>query len=202
MRETAARYYSDKIRQFGATARGVDWNSEASQIRRFDELLRVADEGGDCSVNDYGCGYGALAGHLRRQGRRWRYTGFDISESMIAHAVAAHGPDPLCAFTTDPDALQPADYTLASGVFNVKQDHPAEAWQDYVLATLAGIDCLSRRGFAFNMLSSYSDADRQRADLFYGRPAFFFDYCKTHFSPRVALLHDYPLYEFTIVVRK
>ena len=29
-----------------------------------------------------------------------------------------------------------------------------------------------------------------------------FDVCKQPFSPRVALLHDYPLYEFTIIVRK
>jgi SAM-dependent methyltransferase len=202
MRETTARYYSDKVRQFGATARGVDWNSEESQTRRFEELLRLTDQRDDPSVNDYGCGYGALVDHLRRQRRPWRYTGFDISEPMIAHAVAAHASDPLCSFTTEADALQPADYTFASGVFNVKQDYPADTWQDYVLATLAAIDRLSRRGFAFNMLSSYCDADRQRADLFYGRPAFFFDFCKTHFSPRVALLHDYPLYEFTILVRK
>ena len=28
-----------------------------------------------------------------------------------------------------------------------------------------------------------------------------FDVCRQRFSPRVALLHDYPLYEFTIIVR-
>jgi hypothetical protein len=28
-----------------------------------------------------------------------------------------------------------------------------------------------------------------------------FDTCRQRFSPRVALLHDYPLYEFTIIVR-
>lgn len=202
MRETAARYYSDKVRQFGATARGVDWSSGESQMRRFEELLRLAAERGAASVNDYGCGYGALVDYLRQHGRRWRYTGFDISESMIAHAVATHGTDPLCTFTSDADALTPADYTFASGVFNVKQDHATEAWQEYALATLDTIDRLSERGFAFNMLSSYSDADKRRDDLFYGRPAFFFDYCKTRFSPWVALLHDYPLYEFTILVRK
>ena len=29
-----------------------------------------------------------------------------------------------------------------------------------------------------------------------------FDLCKRRYSPRVALLHDYPLYEFTVLVRK
>jgi SAM-dependent methyltransferase len=202
MRETAARYYADKVRRFGATARGVDWNSELSQILRFDQFLRGLDEHGLASVNDFGCGYGALLDYLRGGGRRCRYTGFDVSDVMIAAAVEAHRGDVMCTFTTDARAVLPADYTFASGVFNVKEDHAPDDWQEYVLATLATLDRLSERGFGFNMLSSYSDQEHRRANLFYGTPAVFFDYCKTHFSPRVALLHDYPLYEFTILVRK
>jgi SAM-dependent methyltransferase len=202
MRETAARYYDEKLRQFGAGAHGVDWKSEESQILRFDQLLRLIDERELTSVNDYGCGYGALLTYLRHRDYSGRYTGFDISEAMVGAAVAAHGTDALSSFTCRSDALAEADYTFASGVFNVKQDHEVTAWQDYVLATLTHIDRLSGKGFAFNMLSGYSDRDKQRPDLFYAPPAFFFDYCKTHFSARVALLHDYPLYEFTIVVRK
>ncbi|HAW53355.1 MAG TPA: SAM-dependent methyltransferase, partial [Flavobacteriales bacterium] len=47
-----------------------------------------------------------------------------------------------------------------------------------------------------------SDPDRKRPDLYYGDPCFFFDYCKRNFSRNVALLHDYNLYDFTILVRK
>jgi len=63
---------------------------------------------------------------------------------------------------------------------------------------------LCSKGFSFNMLTRYSDADRmaQRPDLFYGDPLFFFDFCKCEFSRNVALLHDYGLYDFTILVRK
>jgi len=202
MHETAARYYADKVRQFGASPRGVDWNSEASQVLRFEQLLRLIDGRELTSVNDYGCGYGALADHLHRAGCRCRYTGFDLAESMIAHARAMHEADPLCTFTSDLGAVETADCSFASGVFNVKQDHPSGEWHAYVLATLGVMDRLSATAFAFNMLSSYSDREKRRPDLFYGDPAVFFDYCKTRFSSRVALLHDYPLYEFTIVVRK
>jgi hypothetical protein len=51
------------------------------------------------------------------------------------------------------------------------------------------------------VLSLYSDPERRRPDLFYADPLFLFDYCKTRFSKAVALLHDYPLYEFTVLVR-
>lgn len=202
MRETAARYYGDKLRQFGAVARGVDWNSEESQMLRFYQLLRLIDESDIATVNDYGCGYGALASYLRRRGFQGRYTGFDVLDPMIAEAASVHGGDRLASFTTTRDALVAADYTFASGVFNVKQHHSAAEWQDYILATLRDIDRISTKGFAFNMLSSYSDPDRQQPRLFYADPRFFFDYCKTQFSTQVALLHDYPLYEFTLVVRK
>jgi len=202
MHETAARYYGEKVREFGATHRGVDWSTEASQILRFDQLLRLVNPAQLSSIFDFGCGYGALLTYLRQLGLQCRYTGFDISESMIAHATSLHADDPLSTFTSRIDEATRADMTVASGVFNVKQHHSDDAWEEYVVENIAAIDRLSEHAFAFNMLSSYSDPAKRRPDLFYGKPTFFFDYCKTHFSPAVALLHDYPLYEFTVVVRK
>ena len=38
--------------------------------------------------------------------------------------------------------------------------------------------------------------------LFYADPCELFDFCKTRFSQNVALLHDYGLYEFTILVEE
>ena len=119
---------------------------------------------------------------------------------MIARAIGEHRDDGS-TFTTDASAVAPADFTVASGIFNVRLRHTDELWQDYVLETLRALQSISLRGFAFNMLSTYSDVDRRRGDLFYADPLFMFDYCKRNLSPRVSLLHDYPLYEFTIIVR-
>jgi SAM-dependent methyltransferase len=200
--ETVAHYYAEKLRAFGPTPQGVDWNSADSQALRFKGLLTVVDDASDVSINDYGCGYGGLVDHLGHTGRRVTYRGFDISQAMIDAARARHAGTTWCSFTGDPDQLPPADYTVASGIFNVKLDCPTDTWREYVLDTVATLASLSRRGFAFNVLSTYSDADKRRPDLFYADPLEMFDICKRRFSPRVALLHDYPLYEFTIVVRK
>ena len=51
------------------------------------------------------------------------------------------------------------------------------------------------------MLTRHSDVDRREARLFYADPVDTFEYCRNRFSRHVALLHDYPLYEFTILVR-
>jgi SAM-dependent methyltransferase len=196
-------YYTSALGRHGATPRGVDWNSEESQRLRFDQLAKIWEGQGEeerISVLDYGCGYGALVPYLRERGPDFSYTGFDISAEMVAAARQLHdGPD--TRFVSDESQLQTSDFAVASGIFNVKLDTPGEAWQEYVLATLGRLARLARLGFAFNVLSSYSDPERRRSDLFYADPTFLFDHCKTRFSKAVALLHDYPLYEFTMLVR-
>ena len=92
-------------------------------------------------------------------------------------------------------------YTVASGIFNVKQDAPDDDWRQYLLETVADLGRLSTRGFAFNALTTYSDPERRRADLYYADPLELFDYCKRHVSKLVSLIHDTPLYEFTLIVR-
>jgi SAM-dependent methyltransferase len=192
------RYYSGKFAEHGATARGVDWNSEASQDLRFTQLMRIVEDDEPFSINDYGCGYGALAAWLDEHRPAARYVGFDVSESMVVHARATH---PDARFVTADRDLEPADYTVASGIFNVRLGADDAVWQDYILHVIDRLAALSRRGFAFNMLTSYSDPEKMRSDLFYGDPCFFFDRCKRKYAQKVALLHDYGLWEFTVLVR-
>src|SRR5690242_15712792 len=97
--ETVAHYYAEKLRQHGATPRGVDWNSAESQHLRFAALLRIVDSDGEFSINDYGCGYGALADYLVTLDQSFAYRGFDISAAMIDTARARHAGDARCVFT-------------------------------------------------------------------------------------------------------
>jgi hypothetical protein len=84
----------------------------------------------------------------------------------------------------------------------MKLDADLDAWTQVVIEALNQMNAHASKGMAFNMLTKYSDADRMRPDLYYADPGFFFDYCKRNFSRNVALLHDYNLYDFTILVRK
>lgn len=196
------RYYSGRLEVHGATARGVDWNSTESQQLRFVQLLKICDCRAPFSVNDYGCGYGALVDHLLESGYSFRYCGFDISSQMIAKARELHAAMSQATFVNEESSLTPADYTVASGIFNVKLQASATEWERYMLRTLEAINGLSGKGFAFNVLTKYSDPEFMRPDLHYADPLFLFDYCKAKFSRFVSLIHDYPLYEFTILVRK
>lgn len=200
--ENIKNYFTEKLAAHGATHKGVDYNSVESQEARFFQLTRVIDASAQYSLLDFGSGYGAMYDYLRRLGHRLHYVGYDIAESMIAKGRELHPNDPDCWFAREIDEVPQVDYAVVSGTFNMKLDADFDSWTQIVIAALQQMNSRATKGIAFNMLTKYSDADRMRPDLYYGDPCFFFDYCKLSFSRNVALLHDYNLYDFTIIVRK
>ena len=196
-----ANYYTDKLQQFGTTSKGVDWKSEESQYLRFQQLLKVIDTNHSFSVLDYGCGFGSMYAFMKEIFTDFHFSGFDISESMIQKAKELFNNENTSWFAELPQN-QTYDYVIASGIFNVKINHTETEWRAYVLDTLHHFNQLATKGFSFNILTSYSDKEYMRNDLHYANSLELFDYCKRKFSKYVALLHDYPLYEFTILVKK
>ncbi|WP_454740521.1 class I SAM-dependent methyltransferase [Cupriavidus basilensis] len=197
-----ASYYTEKIKEFGPQPRGVDWNGVDGQVLRFTQLSRLLDVERPFSLADIGCGYGALLDFLTERYRDFQYIGLDIAEAMIEAAGKLHENKPQARFISGTEPPEVIDFAVASGIFNVRLSGSDEDWRSYILQTLERMHQFSTRGFAFNCLTSYSDADRMRSDLYYADPCEFFDLCKRKFSRNVALLHDYGLYEFTIIVRK
>lgn len=201
-----AGYYSGRLAEHGVTPRGVDWNGEESQLLRFEQLCKVirnADAAGTgFSVNDLGCGYGALLEYLTATRSAVSYLGVDISEDMILAARSRYRRTTNARFIAASEPDQLADYGIASGIFNVRLDRNDTEWLDYLQTTLDVLDRTSQHGFAFNCLTSYSDVEKKRSYLYYADPCQLFDLCKRRYSRQVSLLHDYGLYEFTILVRK
>lgn len=195
-------YFSDKLATFGVSPRGVDWNSVDAQEIRFAQLIRIVRSDGPYSLIDYGSGFGSLYDYLKGRGHRVEYYGYDFLAEMVARGIELHPNDPACHFTSQEEELPSVDYAIASGVFNVRLQISDAAWIDRVLEILARLDRMTRKGFAFNMLTKYSDLEHMKPELFYADPCFFFDHCKRLYARNVALLHDYGLYDFTILVRK
>src|SRR3954454_3918281 len=196
-------YYEAKLAAHGTTARGVDWKDEASQTKRFEQLARAIGFGDPMrrsSILDFGCGYGALLPFLRERGFDASYVGYDRSPAMVAQAQRIYGHIAEATFTSDWESVAPTDFVVASGVFNVRLDVSNGVWQEYVSDTLAALNAKATLGWSVNFLTSYSDDDRKRPDLYYADPAMIFDWCKRNASRSVCLLHDDELYEFTIGV--
>jgi SAM-dependent methyltransferase len=197
-----SKYFTNTLAEHGETPRGVDWNGAESQTTRFRQLCRIIETNDPFSINDLGCGYGALYNFLTLTYKGFLYTGIDIAEDMIRSAKRLHSEKPNARFIVGSEPTDIADYSVASGIFNIHFDRSAEQWLSHIEANLDLLNQRSRRGFSFNCLTTYSDTDKMRDYLYYADPCRIFDLCKKRFSRNVALLHDYDLFEFTILVRK
>lgn len=198
LRERVAEYYTAKLDQHGPTPAGVDWNSEQSQRLRLREVSYLVEHG--YSVVDLGCGYGALLDELAASGWTGEYLGVDLSEDMLRSARDLH-PD-AGTFSGEMPPHASFDVVVASGLFNVKMDIAEADWESYVEDTILEMFACCRRGISFNMLTSYSDEDRKRSDLYYASPSRFFDFVASNCSRLVRLHHDSELYEFTLHVKR
>ena len=201
--ERTLAHYREMFARHGDTPAGVDWNGAASQRLHFDQLMKLLPEQGAFSINDLGCGYGAFLDRLvERYVTPPEYRGYDLSADMIAAARSRFADIRTARFEVADRPLAAADYGVASGIFTLRLGRgDDECWS----ALVAGIDDLDRtssRAFAFNCLTSWSDADRMKHELYYPDPCRVFEHCKRHHARNVALLHDYGLYAFTILVRK
>lgn len=197
----AASYYESALAQHGTTPQGVDWNGAESHDRRHAQFLRLLAEDTRASVIDLGCGFGDFLRFLRTAGYRGRFIGYDVAPSMIEKAKELHSGDRDCLWHVGARPPEQADFAVASGIFNVRGDIPEEDWKAYVHDTIDILARAGRRGFGFNVLSLSSDPDRRRPNLHYADPAALLGHCLSRYGRSVALLQDYGLYEFTVIVR-
>ena len=197
-------YYANNLAAHGHGAQGVGWKNEEAQRVRFQQLIKVIQTTGPFSINDLGCGVGALLPFLRSIFKSFSYQGYDVMDEMIDAACKEYKENASVQFHKIKEAkeLMHADYTVASGIFNLRFSTSVSDWKKYILETLNDIDEYSDKGFAFNALTSYSDKEFMKDELFYSDPTWLFDYCKKQFAENVALLHDYGQYDFTILVKK
>ena len=196
-----SRYYAGRLAEHGTSARGVDWNGTESQHLRHTQFLRLLEPDREASVLDLGCGYGDFLSFLRAGGHRGPYVGWDVAPEMIEAARDLHGEGAGRAWQVGAVPDGSADYAVASGVLNVKNEASHEAWAGYVDEVIGTLARAGRRGFGFNMLSLSSDPEKRRPHLFYADPVAMLRSCLDRYGRHVALLQDYGLWEFTVLVR-
>ncbi|MDP1566239.1 MAG: methyltransferase domain-containing protein [Polaromonas sp.] len=197
------QYYSRRVDTYGATPLGVDWSCVPTQQMRFVHLLKLCNFDGAISLNDVGCGYGALLSFLakRFRGKAVDYLGIDLSPAMIAHAQVLWKKRQDTAFAVASISPRTADYSIASGIFNVKLNQPVELWEHFVAKTLADMHATSRRGFAVNFLGPSSTPMTAIPELYSAHPDVWRQHCEQAFNSRVEIITGYGMREYTLLVR-
>lgn len=197
------RYYTQKVKQHGATPFGVDWTCVPSQELRFVQLLKLCDFSSPFELNDIGCGYGALLTYLdkRHPGREIDYLGSDLSPSMIRHARRMWSTRAGARFAIGGAGPRTADYSVASGIFNVRMDQPIDRWIAFIAATLSRLRETSRLGFAVNFMTPRQPSSSSESGLYGVTPETWTRYCEQQLTSDVEVIEGYGLREFTLLAR-
>lgn len=141
------------------------WSSRQSQAERFAALLQVSKFTGG-SVVDYGCGTGDLYGYLVASGLPFEYRGYDQNAEMLAIAKRQYREASFSEIAIDAVDFDPADFVLASGVFQFR-DADEPTYFDRVFKSLFA---LSRTALAVTLLSGERDHDNKSSDELYFMP--------------------------------
>lgn len=199
-----ADYYTDTLKQHGATPRGVDWSCRPTQELRFVQLMRLCRFDKAISLNDFGCGYGALREFLHRRQRRADidYVGIDLTPAMVDAAKLRCGHLPRTRFDTASVTLRLADYSVASGVFNIKLHHSSTAWEAWVAHNLQALHSVSRIGFSVNFLMPPPSGEGSPQALYRPHAGKWKNYCESALQATVELITDYGMREYTLLVKR
>jgi SAM-dependent methyltransferase len=195
-------YYSEKIIAFGPVPAGADWDSIITQEVRFQQLLKICNFSAPFALNDVGCGYGALFSYLNRYHSKTDidYLGVDVSPAMISQADSLQRDLSRVGFRVASISPRLADYSVASGIFNVKLDHPLDKWQRYIGKTLVDMHATSRLGFAVNFMTP--DAVNENPEgLYCTTPDPWIRFCEDQLRSSAQVIAGYGLREFTLLVR-
>jgi SAM-dependent methyltransferase len=196
-------YYTQKVRKYGATPLGVDWSCVPTQELRFVQLLKLCSFAAPFSLNDLGCGYGALLAYLgkRHADAEVDYLGIDLSPAMIRRARRLWRNSIRTKFLVADASPRIADYSIASGIFNVKLDQPIDGWERFIAKTLSDMYSCSQYGFAVNFMAPCSPGDSSEAGLYHTPAEPWIHFCEQELGSSVELLTAYGLREFTLLVR-
>jgi hypothetical protein len=202
MRERIGRYYSSKVREHGPTPAGADWTCAPTQELRFVQLLRLCDFEQPFSLDDLGCGWGALRGFVARRYRAARidYLGIDVSPAMIEQAQVSCSKHPRTAFLVGDRSPRVADYAVASGIFNVRIDEPLDLWESGIEQTLRQLAAGTSRGFAVNFLATLPPGMESKPQLYRCTPDRWAGLC-SRLGCGVTVLDRYGMREFTLLAR-
>jgi SAM-dependent methyltransferase len=191
------RFYESHVRRYGYGFRALGFGRRSSQEKRFGALAALGSFDG-ARILDVGCGFGDLLAWLRGRGVQPRYTGLDLTESMIERCRKRF-PDGEARFLVG-DALTweadgEYDYVIASGIFG----YHAKDTRARIQPTLERLFAVTGTGLAVNFLSGC--APTRSPGRLYVQPADVLQYA-LRLTPAVRLDHTYMPNDFTLCMYK
>lgn len=144
-------FYKKVINKYGISSRGVHWNSQESQYKRFEVLTKfIKKEISTSTIIDAGCGFGEYYNYLFDNNLKPKeYIGIDCEEEMISLASKRFLNVEFYINNILEDKLLKADYYICSGAMNILN-------KEEVFLFIERCYIHSDKGFLFNFLKQDS----------------------------------------------
>lgn len=186
--------YDSRLQEFGEDDRVLASGPPERHRMRYRAVAEIGIASGD-SVLDVGCGFGGLHTFLAEQGVEVDYCGYDINPSLIEVARRRRPNLRFELCDVQKDEFPEFDWIVGVGMMNHRTD--AQDNYQHTHDILSRCHAKARKGVAFDFQSSYVDFKVSDDHYFYYEPEKVFALAKT-ITKRVALRHDYPLFEFAV----
>ncbi|MDG2094645.1 MAG: class I SAM-dependent methyltransferase [Phycisphaerales bacterium] len=193
--EANAAHFGMKVAKHDKGHLAVDWGSRRSQQLRFQKLKEMLSIRDGNSIIDVGCGLAGFLDYLNDRQINVDYTGIDVSEEMISRCRSRYPNNDFLTGSFLNLGKIKADLVVASGIFNLRTNHPFDFLQETVLRMYESCN----RRIAFNCLSSR--AENKEPGEFHVDPEKVLDMCQ-QLEGDVVLDHSYLPHDFTIAIKK
>jgi len=217
--EKVSNYYDEACKLHGNVGwQAGCWSSWEHQHTVFSSVTSIVD--GNGSILDVGCGQGDLYNflHLKFGGAvTCKYTGLDISEQMIEHAVAGGRPSyksaelswVLCDVL---DYDVPHDFVLGGGTFGLRIGDDDQQYE-YIRNSLKKMYSLANRAVAVTLLSDrlkpeidadcpqFQETKQALEELFACNPNRILEIC-LDITPNVIIDHTTLISQFAVYLYK
>jgi hypothetical protein len=204
--KTQRIFYLKKFIENHDSPLSLSYNNIKSQNLRFEKINKLfsyEENGAPFSIHEIGSGLAHYYEYIKNNKifENAVYSGSDIVPDFIEFCDLKY---PNLSFKnrditeTLPD--EKYDYLMLSGTFNPILDSPIQEWETFIHSMIKSMFAMSKKGIAFNFITSYSDYNA--SDLYYCDPKKMINFVVNNLSRFFLIDSAYPLYEFTVCVYK
>jgi SAM-dependent methyltransferase len=191
------KFYTGKFNKHGKSIKSIGWSNKKDQNLRFKKIFSGIDYANK-TILDVGCGFGDLFFFLNKKNKdnNFKYTGVDITPhfaNVAKERLKFTNSTVYCGEILNIN--KKFDIVIASGSMSYK----FKGSKNKNLLLIEKMFKISKNVLSINFMSSYSDYKLSK-NLHY-KPEEMFKFAKK-LSPKVNLIHDYNLYEFTLQIYK
>lgn len=194
-----ASFYNERCKELGDDIGSVGWKDKESQFLRFEMLFRELSVKGK-KILDLGCGFGNLIEYLdNKADGNFTYIGVDISKAHLEIARQKYTKHNVEFREGDISGLSfeesEVDIVVESGMLSYKLSDNME----YTEKVLRESYRIASEAVSFNFLTDRVDYELEK-NFHYSPEKLLVT--ALELTPDVCLYNDYPLYEFTLVLKK